>query len=35
MAAKDEFGRPADHWSQGKSKTKDIVGTDKKNAPKK
>lgn len=35
MASKDEFNRPYDHWSQGKSKTKNIVGTDKKTPPKK
>lgn len=27
---KDEYGRPADHWSQGKDKVKDIVNTGKK-----
>jgi len=27
---KDEYGRPVDHWSQGRDKVKDIVNTDKK-----
>lgn len=27
---KDEFDRPVDHWSQGKDRVKDLVGTDKK-----
>lgn len=27
---KDEYGRPVDHWSQGKDKVKDVVNTDKK-----
>lgn len=30
LKAKDEFGRDADHWSQGDDKVKDMVGTDKK-----
>ena len=28
IAAKDEFDRDCDHWSQGKDKVKDIVNTD-------
>lgn len=27
---KDEYGRPVDHWSQGKDKVRDIVNTNKK-----
>jgi hypothetical protein len=27
---KDEYGRPVDHWSQGRDKVKDIVNTSKK-----
>ena len=27
---KDEYGRPVDHWLQGKDKVRDIVNTNKK-----
>lgn len=27
---KDEYGRPVDHWSQGRDKVKDIVNDGKK-----
>lgn len=35
MPSKDEYGRPIDHWSQGKDKAKDVVNTDKSKTDKK